>query len=56
MNFETYLENLKAESERGAVPNNDIPLEKFVVVAHNIASKIEDSKPVESTRNSRNTV
>ncbi len=48
MNFEEYLESLKAESERGAIPNDTVPLEKFVLVADNIASKIEESKPVES--------
>jgi hypothetical protein len=50
MNFEEYLESLKGESERGAIPNATVPLEKFVSVADNIASKIQETNPIQSTR------
>ena len=44
--FDKYIENLKAESERGAIPNNAIPIAKFIRVADNIMSKIEEIQPV----------
>lgn len=43
--FDEYITSLKAESERGAVPNNEVPLEKFIQVARNILKKIEDLNP-----------
>ena len=46
--FEKYIENLKAESERGAIPNNSIPISKFIKVADNIIGKIEEIQPVAS--------
>ena len=46
--FEEYIRNLKEESERGAVPNHEVPIEKFVKVAHNIITRVEESKPVTS--------
>jgi hypothetical protein len=48
MNFEEYLDNLKKESERGAVPNDEVPIERFIQVADNIMSKIDDSMPKQS--------
>jgi hypothetical protein len=48
MNFEDYLDNLKKESERGAVPNDDVPIERFIQVADNIMSKVDESMPKES--------
>jgi hypothetical protein len=49
MNFDEYLDNLKQESERGAVPNDEIPIERFIQVADNIISKIVQSMPKQST-------
>lgn len=46
--FDEYISSLKAESERGAVPNNEVPLEKFINVARNILKKLEDLRPVPS--------
>lgn len=45
--FDEYISSLKVESERGAVPNNEVPLERFIQVARNILKKIEDLKPVQ---------
>jgi len=44
--FDKYIENLKAESERGAVPNNSISIGKFIRVADNIIAKLEEIQPV----------
>ena len=48
MNFEEYLDNLKKESERGAVPNDEVPIERFIQVADNIMLKIDDAMPKQS--------
>ena len=51
MNFDGYLDNLKKESERGAVPNDEVPIERFIQVADNIMSKIQDTMPKQSMKN-----
>ncbi len=48
MSFNDYLDNLKQESERGAIPNDEIPIERFIQVADNIMSKIDQSMPKQS--------
>jgi hypothetical protein len=40
--FDDYINNLKAEAERGSTPNYNVPLEKFIRVADNIATRITD--------------
>lgn len=46
--FQDYLDDLKLEAERGSSPNYKIPIEKFIGVADNISSRIQEVKPVES--------
>jgi hypothetical protein len=43
--FDEYIVNLKAEAERGSAPNFDIPIDKFIRVADNIAGRVDASDP-----------
>ena len=44
--FEKYLDSLRAESDRGAVPNNNIPISKLITVADTIIGKIAEINPI----------
>jgi hypothetical protein len=46
--FDEYIVNLKAEAERGSTPNFDVPIEKFINVADNIAGRVQSSDPTHS--------
>jgi hypothetical protein len=44
--FDDYINNLKAEAERGSAPNYNVALEKFIRVADNISGRIGDVEVV----------
>ena len=47
-NFDDYINNLRAEADRGSAPNHTIPIKKFIGVADNIKGRIAEIKPVAS--------